>query len=398
MKKAISILLVAVMVFAIAACAGGGDNAKSQQQSPPPAASVSAVPSPSQSADNEETSPSGTAGGASGTIGFVTDDVDHWAREPYDIVYYNYTNTNFTAQITDILTNLGEKYNFNLEQLSANADGDFYISNLHTILNKEPDGLLINLLVELAPRVSEIVQEYNVPTVAMMIRAMDAEGRMVLPSVVVDQYEVGRRQVQFLKDVYKDYWGDIDSSEIALLVLDMSSNVEFTRRTEGAKEKWDELFPNQQYFYGDTATYGLTAEGGYTVTNSILSANPGVKYWFIVGTAEDLVLGGTRAVEALGKEDTVLITSIGVSVLPSEWDNGYEGSWIAIYWIPPAMYAGTAVFGLLAMIDGRATMDTLWPEYKAPGDKAACFTLDIDMVTRDRYKTYLYDINSGFGI
>ena len=163
-------------------------------------------------------------------------------------------------------------------------------------------------------------------------------------------------------------------------------------------EKWNELFPGQTYYCGDTGAENLAPEAGYNVANSILSAHPEVEYWFIVETVEDITLGAGRAVEALGIEDKVLMTASGAAILPSEWDAGYEGPWIANYSVPPMMYAGAGVYGLIAIMDGRATMSTLWPEHFLPGDLAARYSIGAEMMSRDTYKNYMADIAALFGV
>jgi len=391
MKKFIALILVLAMSLALVAC-GGSSTGKEPTTTGSP--SPSANETPSQPAET----PSGSEKPSTGSVGYVTDDVDHWARDPYHIVYYNYAPSNVTFQITDALEKLGEVYNFTVEQLSANGDSDAYVNNLHTILLKEPDGLIIDISQELASRVSEICTEYDVPVICVFNKAEDVNGCLLIPSVIMDQEYNGRTQMEFLNSVYKDYLGDIDRSKIALLVMDWSSNMDLNQRGVGAKKRFEELFPGNKFFYGDTASDSLSAEAGFNISNSILSANPDVEYWFIVSTVEDVALGTARAVEALGLTDRVLITSSGAAILPGEWDAGYNGCWIANYAVPPFMYAGVAVFGLFALIDGRATIETLWPEYHQEGDKAARYMANAEMMTRDNYKEYLSNIARSFGV
>jgi hypothetical protein len=97
-------------------------------------------------------------------------------------------------------------------------------------------------------------------------------------------------------------------------------------------------------------------------------------------------------------EDRALITSSGTSILPVQWDEGWEGPWIANYAVPAFLFAGTALFGLFAMIDGRATMDTLWPETFLPGDRAARFTLSAHMMTRETYRDHIAGFMRAFGV
>ena len=409
MKKAIAILLVLVMTLAVVACGGGGSDDTSTPSgggaSSPAAPATSSAPPPPPAAtgggggdgpeggvDIHDVNPGG------GSIGYVSDDVDHWARAPYHIVYYNYRPTNVTFQVTEALEMLGLVYNFTIEQLTANGDADAYVNSLATILLKEPDGLIVDITMELAPRVSEICDEYDVPIVCIFNKAEDVDGVEIIPAVVTDQFYNGRTQMTYLDSVYRDYWGDIDRDKITLLIMDWSTNMDIYNRGVGALEKFQELFPGNTYYYGDTAADNLSAEAGTNVSNGILSAHPEVEYWFIVGTVEDITLGTARTVENLGLEDKVLMTASGAAILPGEWDAGYDGVWIANYAVPPFMYAGASLFGLFALIDGRATNATLWPEHFLPGDRAPRYSINAEMMSRANYKSYLAEIARSFGV
>ena len=420
MKKILAVLLILAMAFALFACSGGdsggspasssdnsgggsSSNESSAAPSAAPSSSAPANPDSSVAAENNPV-PSELPPEANpfdeieGSVGYVGDNVDHWARPSYHIVYYNYQVTNLTAQITDSLNKLGEVYNFTIEQLTANGDADVFFNNLYTILIKNPDGLITDISQEQASRTAEIIRENDVPCVNLFSRTVDTNDCNLIPTVIMDQFYNGERQLEYLNSVYTDYWGDIDRADITLFVLDFSTNLDINMRGQGAESKWKELFGDQKTIYGDTAAITLSAEAGFEVGNSILATNPDVKYWFIVCTVEDVALGCSRAVEALDMQDRVLITASGASILPGEWDNGYDGCWIANYSVPPFLYAGSGVFGLLALIDGRATVETLWPEYFLPGDQAARFMLGSDMMTRDTYVEFIASFMRNFGV
>ena len=397
MKKILALILVLVMVLALGACSNG-DTASSTppatSSTPPASPSTPASPSQDATKDPDKTE----TPGAAGTIGFVTDDVDHFARDSYHVVYFNYAPTNVSAQMADALGQLGEKYNFTIEHLTANSDADQFITNLQTILIKNPDGLILDIRQEFASRTADILSNFDVPTIVLMNKALDDEGREIIPGVIMDQYYNGQRQMEYLHSVYKEYWPDVDPGEITLLLLDNTASMEMTKRGEGVLNKWEEFFPGQTYYVGDGASASLNAEGGYDLANSLMAAHPEVKYWFVCAVMEDLALGADRAVEALGKSDVVLITASGAAILPGEWDEGYDGCWIGNYAVSPFAYAGSGIFGLIALMDGRATKDTLWPDMFEPNDLAARFMLKADIMTRDNYKQYLNDIIRSFGI
>jgi ABC-type sugar transport system substrate-binding protein len=299
--------------------------------------------------------------------------------------------------VAEALVELGAVYNFNLEQRTANGDSDAYINNLTTTLLKGPDGIFVDITQEYAPRVSELLEEYEVPAICMFNKAVDVDGKVLIPCVIMDQYLNGQTQLQWMLDNYKTYWGDIDFSKVAFMSLDWSTNMDLNMRSQGSSDMWKELYPNNPYFYADTAAESFSVEAGYNVANAVLSAHPEIEYWFISGTAEDYTLGAARAVDALTMTDRVIMTSSGAAILSGEWDTGYDGPWKANYSAPPWLYAGITTFGLLALVDGRATKETLWPESFLPGDLAPRLVLMPEMMTRDNYKDYLSNIKASFG-
>ena len=108
--------------------------------------------------------------------------------------------------------------------------------------------------------------------------------------------------------------------------------------------------------------------------------------------AEDLT-GNVKHYEAF------LDTLKAVSLLPIEFDAGYRGSWIANYAVTPFHFSGFGAFGLLAMMDGRATMDTLWPEQaRLSGDTASRFLMEGVMMTVDNYQMLVEEAAARFGV
>jgi len=413
LKKSIVLVLSFVMLILIASCGNGTSvttttsTAESQTASPTTseptttnaeAVDPTAVPTEAENTNTIDT-PTTPDQSASDTIGYVTDNVDHWARPAYNFTYYTMAASSGSALHIEALKQAGETYNFNITELNANGDSNTYVTNLQTLLLTKPDGLLIDVAPEFQRRVAEIIIESDVPCVAFIDTVRDEEGHTLLPNVVMDNNYNGGRQVDWLNSNYTRYWGeDVDRSEIALLCITWTIGIDLNTRGEGMQSKFKELFPGNPIYIGDAATESFSEEGGYNLVTSNISAHPEVKYWFIACIIEEFALGASRAVEAMQKEDCVLITSSGASILPAQWDEGYDGVWVANYSVSPYQYMLYSVFGLIALCDGRATYETLWPDYIREGDKAANFDLHADMMTRDNYKQYLGDIVRSFGM
>jgi hypothetical protein len=59
--------------------------------------------------------------------------------------------------------------------------------------------------------------------------------------------------------------------------------------------------------------------------------------------------------------------------LPAERNNGYQGSWVSASVISDYQYTIPAICGLIALMDGKATADTLWSSKRAAGDKVTFY-------------------------
>lgn len=400
MKKILAILLVLIMTFSLVAC---GEKAKPQEQDNQTTPNVDSVNKPdgndTQDSDGTKPDNSGTTSADGGTIGYITDEVDHFARDTYEIVYMYNSPTNLTRYMLECMQNLSDKLNINVTDVTANGDANLYISNIDAVLLTEPDGLVVDMVYEYQSRIMEILDASGVPYVSLFNSVQDENGSELVPVVMMNQLLNGQKQAEFLGEVYKDYWGDIDKKEIGQIILTYSLNEDLQTRERGAREKFEEMFPGNQVFVADAVTAGaMNAQAAFDLTSGVISANPEIKYWFINSVVEDMSIGAARATESLGKQDCVLITGSGSSVLPGEWDAGYEGNWIANFAVSNYQYAVPAVCGIIAMADGRATAETLWEDMKRPEDKCAQFVVGQDMITHDNYQSYFKEIEEGFGI
>ncbi len=97
-------------------------------------------------------------------------------------------------------------------------------------------------------------------------------------------------------------------------------------------------------------------------------------------------------------EDRVLIVDVGSDILCSEWDTGYDSSWTSCLAISNYLYAAPAICGLVSMMDGMSTPESLWPDMKKDGDVAAFYSTPSQMVTKDTYKDYFNGIAENAGM
>ncbi len=402
MKKVVSVLLAILMLFALFACGTKTDSSgsPSTQTSQTHASSSPSEAAVSESAEPEPETTMEDVSANENEVGFFTSGVDPQSREPYEIVFAYTMTMLLYEEMTKAMRALSEKLNFTVSTTTGELDADKYITNIETLAAQGVDGFVADIDPAVADRINEVYQELGVPYITIFSAVRDENGSAIAPCVLLDGYETGATTVQWLYDNYKTYWGDIDTSKIALLDYTFSSLPDLQLRSDGAIAKFKELLPdNTMFFTADAAvTSTVDAESAYNQTAPIFTANPDVEYWWVACSIETFAQGTARAVESLEMEDSVLIVDVGSDVLCSEWDNGYDGSWVSCLAISNYLYATPALCALVAMIDGKADFDTLWTSRRAPGDQATLYYVGYDMVTKDTYKEYFQNINDELGL
>ncbi|MCL2391531.1 MAG: substrate-binding domain-containing protein [Oscillospiraceae bacterium] len=381
MKKTLAILLtLAMMLLLIAACADNGGTA----------------PTPGGNDSNNDNAATGEAPPVGDPIIGTTDEVvDHHARRTYRIAYTHYDNSILQEQMYEAFVSLQEKYNFELVRMTGNTDDEIYITNLETLIDRgDIDGFIIETTNSVQNAVLAMMERSGIPSINLFTEYFDAQGRVVTPTVGLRQHDVGFAAMQYLIDNRETWWGDVDSANFGVIGIDFSVSPALHYRTQGFLDAFREAFPgNENVFEWDSFAAGqafwFALEGGFDPTIQIASANPHVTHWFVGGTVESYSMGAARAAEDLGRDDQFLVTTVGHPLIVDEWNNGYDGSKRAVVAISNYAYATPTLLGLIALIDGRATPETLWPQYLNDGDLRAVWEATSEIITRDNYQDFL---------
>ena len=395
MKKVVAILLVLIITCSLIACNSSSNQSK-ESTAPSSSASQESTAPESSAPTTEDAATEGSP--AAGTVGYITDEVDHFARDTYKIGYFYYAPMALEKLHYEAIKNMESVLNFECDEFSANEELELFLQNVEVASTQGYDGFIVEPRPEIFDSLYETLNEAGIPYIYTVNAYKDENGANLVPNIVLNQYKNGRTQTQWFHDHYQDYWGNIDASEIVLLSIEYSTNPDLDERAKGVRDEFTELFPGNEILIGDCAGSSLNEQVAYDKAAALISANPDVKYWFITGTIENFGQGAARAIEAAGKEDITLIVTSGANVLPVEWDAGYEGCWVASYAVYNYNYVVPALCGLIALMDGRATWDTLWAESRAPGDVCTAYIAGDQMVTVDTYKTVEADIAKQFGL
>ncbi len=387
MKKILSVLIALLMVFSLFACGNDSENTTSPEESSTPPSTAPESNPPEESQSPESNAPADPSENAD-EIGFFYA-LDPASRDTYNIVFAYPRPMTLMQNVTNVLEELAPKLNYNISTTTGDNDIDVYIQNLEVLATQGTDGFINVIDPTASDRIVEVLDEIGLPYIAFLNTVKDEDGHAIVPCVALDGYASGQMEIQWLYDNYKTYWGDIDTSKIGLIDITWSANTEFEDRYNGALNKFKELFPdNDKIFTADGITGGMDADTGFNITSPIFTANADVKYWFVASCLEMYAQGTARAAESIGIEDNVLVTDVGSDVLSAEWDNGYDGCWVSCVAISDYQYTVPTICGLISLIDGQSTPESLWAGKRADGDKYTIYNVAAEVVTKDTYQEY----------
>ena len=392
MKKKIALLIVIVLCLGMAAACNSDSG--------------------STSSPTTSESPSGSTSGA-GVIpgvpqGYLEDDVDHYARDTYSIGFLSDTFSFLQQSWYEGMVAFEQRLNIKMTSVDGQGSEDTYLANLELIETRGFDGVITICPPQVRVRASELLNESGVPWIAFVNTILDDNDRTVSPNVILDQYETGRRPMMWLIENYKTYWGDVDPSKVALIVISTSTSVDLWDRVHGPIEIFNEYFPEGTQITIDCAATGLTGmaaiseETTFDLVTATVSANPDIEYWMVTGSTEFFGVGSSRALEAMGyTPDNALVCVVGHGVNVVDWQSMTDDTVsvnMACLMISDLLYAAPAVSGIIALIDGRTTYDTMWLE-KTPanykhGNDFGVWEVENRVVTRWNYQDYFDEVNA----
>ena len=203
------------------------------------------------------------------------------------------------------------------------------------------------------------------------------------PNVGFDNYAFGNDMFQWCIDYAKKNWTDSNVNNTGGMFLGYSVVPVLELRHKGAKDNWAKNGYKPANFYfvdgvGGGGANPMNAQVGYDLSSATMAAHPEIKYWVACGFFDDYSDGIARAADAAGKSNNVISSTAGGTGLINHWDAGETGgAWKSAIFTDQRLYAEPIFNGLYAMMSGKATAETLWPQWinRSKGDKYASLVL-----------------------
>ena len=397
MKKVLAILLALTIAAALVACSS--DSGSKETSSGGNAADTPSAPA--QNANSAAPPASEAPGPASeppvlGSAGYYTDDFDPFSREKYKIAFIDIFLTPFSEITCQIWNELGKYLNYEFTYFSANSDEDYFVSTIEDLARQGYNGLIFNGDATDCKRHQEVANEIGITWLPFLSTYVYEDGKPSHPSAILDGRAAGVTAADWAIDNYAVYNGsEPDWSNIGVITICLSVSLDMQTRADGFREQYSKRFPDyaaNNFFAADTLPGGpaawVSAQGAYDHIAPIVAAHPEFDGWVIFGAIENYASGAQTLLTEYELTATSIVVAIHASMMMDEYDQGIRTCWRASIVLPQQEWGAFIIHGLLAMIDGRATPETLWEDYKNPGDTYATVHLPYRIITYENYKEY----------
>jgi ABC-type sugar transport system substrate-binding protein len=391
MKKILTLFLLIGLALTLFACKTsdtGADSSASPGASSLPAGSVPPDASPEASS-----APAYIPGYTK--IGWYDPAGDYYNRDPYRIVYITYQCGSFGALMSTNFAGWASVTNVDYSTVDA-ADMDKFYNLVETYAGQGVDGFILDGDPSTGDRTVELTNELGVTAWTTATSALrNPDGSMLWIGVTMDSTASGRTQADWLWTHYKDYFtGDYDINDIGYIHCGYSVVPNLQQVEDGVIDYLSSTdFNMDNYFPADASGQSWEAEVAYNLVSTVISSHSDITYWLVSTCCEPFGAGAASAVETAGKtNETAIVISQDGNTLFSQWDSGYDGCWVGALTCPMEFFTEPIMLGVIAMIDGLATPETIWPEYKTDGEKYANVIVDNTMLTADNYKQFLTEL------
>jgi L-arabinose transport system substrate-binding protein len=165
--------------------------------------------------------------------------------------------------------------------------------------------------------------EYGIAVVAAD-DALEMNGEKIAPWVGIAGYDIGSSCAEWLCD-YMEQNNLVEDETCGVLIMTMSTVSSCVPRTDGEYDVLISRFPdfkdngNGRLFYAD---YDGTTEKGNVNSAAIITGNPQITKWMVMGANEEGIIGCVRALETAGVDAESACVGMGAYLVVEEYEKG----------------------------------------------------------------------------
>lgn len=215
--------------------------------------------------------------------------------------------------------------------IDAQMNPDTYLSALENIIIQKVDGVLICVPDQ---NLSEVtvskLKEAGIPVIAVDDALIDQQGELIAPWVGISSKKIGLSVGKWSANYIKENKLENDES-VGILILTMDTVSSVVPRTDGELEAISEILPNfskDRIFKSD---YNGETDKGYNAAAAIITANPNIEKWIVMGGNEEGTIGAVRALEQSGKDKESVVIGMGGYLAIGEFEKEYSAMKVAPY-------------------------------------------------------------------
>lgn len=236
--------------------------------------------------------------------------------------------------------------------VDAKMNPEEYLKAIDNAIANKAAGILTCIPDQtLSQSVIDKLKEANVPVVAADDALQDANGVKLAPWVGIDAYIIGQANGEWMAKYAQE--NDLaDDAETAVLLLTMDTVSSCVPRTEGEFDAFTQALPNfpQDRIY--RADYNGETAKGFDASSAIYTAHPEIKNWLVMAANEEGAVGGVRALEQAGLDQTSCVIGLGGYLAKDEFKMDTSCMRAAAYFSSDAVGGMSAQILMEYILDG----------------------------------------------
>lgn len=253
--------------------------------------------------------------------------------------------------------------------MDAGTDGSQFLEMIETVIAQGVSGVICCPPDQtLSQAAVEKLTEAGIPIIAADDALIDEQGNKITNWVGIDAYAIGKESALWAIDYMVQNGLDQDA-ECGVMIMTTNTVSSCTPRTAGQLDAFAEKLPNfpaERIFQTD---YVMDLSKAYDAANGVIVANPQIKKWIVVTTADEGTVGATRALEQAGLDKESCTVGLGGYLAPGEFAKG-------------TCFKAAAYFSAIEV--GKASAANLM-KMIAGEDVPAEYAVSCIMVTPDNY-------------
>ncbi len=204
--------------------------------------------------------------------------------------------------------------------MDAGLDGARYMEMLDNAITQQVDGILTcppdqNLSQATVAK----LKAAGIPVIACDDALQLEDGTKLAPWVGIDGYNIGKDVGLWAVEYIKENNLESDPS-FAVMLLTADTVSSCVPRTDGQFDAINAAFPSlnaqKRIFRADHDT---TAAKGNAVASTVITGNPQIKKWLVLGVSDDGAQGAARALETAGLAKDSMCVGLGGYFAPEEF-------------------------------------------------------------------------------